>query len=180
MTSRSYPEVTKLSAMLSRVFRPFAQSYKVATFSGRCFTSTNANLPNLTPEQIAKIENTDQYLRTRHMEIEGNMSATERDVARRKRMIYRSKQRGWLEADILMGSWASENVPTLSDKDLDEYDTILKEETIDVFNFITGKDPLPDRLKNLRVMKMLQEYAMEAKLQTPGLYEDIKRKNNLT
>lgn len=95
-------------------------------------------------------------------------------------MIYRSKQRGWLEADILMGSWASENVPTLSDKDLDEYDTILKEETIDVFNFITGKDPLPDRLKDLRVMKMLQEYAMEAKLQNPTLYEHIKRKNNLT
>ena len=54
-------------------------------------------------------------------------------------MIYRSKQRGWLEADILLGSWAVLHVPSLSIKELDEYEIILNEETIDVFNYVTGK-----------------------------------------
>jgi succinate dehydrogenase assembly factor 2 len=34
---------------------------------------------------------------------------------RRKRLIYRSKQRGWLEVDLLMGTWAVEHVPKLSE-----------------------------------------------------------------
>ena len=29
---------------------------------------------------------------------------------RKKRLVYRSKQRGWLEVDLLLGTWASENV----------------------------------------------------------------------
>ncbi|KAI2495744.1 Flavinator of succinate dehydrogenase [Fragilaria crotonensis] len=28
---------------------------------------------------------------------------------RKKRLVYRSKQRGWLEVDLLLGTWANEN-----------------------------------------------------------------------
>lgn len=45
-------------------------------------SSTPANLPGLSPEQIRKIGDTDTSLRTRHIQIEGDMSADERDVAR--------------------------------------------------------------------------------------------------
>ena len=31
----------------------------------------------------------------------------------RKRLLYRSKQRGWLEVDIILGSWASHHLPKL-------------------------------------------------------------------
>lgn len=95
-------------------------------------------------------------------------------------MIYRSKQRGWLEADILMGSWATLYVPTLTNDEMDEYEEILKEETIDVFNYISGKDPLPDHLKDSKVMKRLMDYAAKSGVTDPQAYEEIKRKTNLT
>ena len=89
------------------------------------------DLPGLTPEQHKLIHDKDNEHRTRHFGIEAALGGEERDLVRRKRMIYRSKQRGWLEADLLMGSWAVENVPNLTEAELDEYELLLKEETID-------------------------------------------------
>ena len=37
---------------------------------------------------------------------------------RRRRLIYRSRQRGWLEVDLLLGKWATENVPKLNAEQL--------------------------------------------------------------
>ena len=102
------------------------------------------------------------------------------DAVRRKRLIYRSKQRGWLEVDLLLGSWASENVPTLSKDECDAYEHILNCETIDIFNFITGKDPVPPRL-DTPVMKRLQDYCASAPLGTdPEGYATAKADANLT
>jgi succinate dehydrogenase flavin-adding protein (antitoxin of CptAB toxin-antitoxin module) len=95
-------------------------------------------------------------------------------------MIYRSKQRGWLEADLLMGSWATQYVPTLSKEELDEYEVVLNLETIDAYNFISGKDTLPDHVKDLSVMKKLQLYAMARNMASPESYAEMKRKTNLT
>ena len=44
---------------------------------------------------------------------------------RKKRLIYRSKQRGWLEVDLLLGTWASEHVSTLSVKELDQFEAFV-------------------------------------------------------
>lgn len=137
-------------------------------------------LPGLSPKQIAKIARSDVELRNQHLVIEGNLDDRERDLVRRKRMIYRSKQRGWLEADLLMGSWAVKNVPTLTAEELDQYELLLKEETIDIYNFISGKDVLPAHLKDLPVMKKLQGYALEQNMQGPAAYENVKKETNLT
>ena len=136
-------------------------------------------MPGLSPEQIQKIGETDQRLRQRHEVIEGNMSASERDEVRRKRIIYRSKQRGWLEVDLLLGSWAKENVPKLSSADLDDYELVLKEETIDIFNYVSGKNPVPLHLKDLRVMKDLQTYALKRNMASPEDYAKMKKEANL-
>ena len=132
-------------------------------------------LPGLSHEQLEKIAKTDYMLRERHVS-----SVPENDEARRKRMIYRSKQRGWLEADLLMGSWASINVPHLTEEELDEYELLLKEETIDIYNYISAKDPLPPHLQNLNVMKKIQSYALERGMADPERYEKVKRETNLT
>ena len=102
------------------------------------------------------------------------------DAVRRKRLIYRSKQRGWLEVDLLLGTWASENVATLTKEECDAYEHILNCETIDIFNFITGKDPVPPRL-DTPVMKRLQDYCASAPLGTdPEAYASAKADANLT
>jgi succinate dehydrogenase assembly factor 2 len=58
---------------------------------------------------------------------------------RRKRLIYRSKQRGWLEVDLLLGTWAAKYVPTLAVAELDEYEDFVNRETIDIYDIITLK-----------------------------------------
>lgn len=85
------------------------------------------------------------------------------DEANRKRIIYRSKQRGWLEVDLLMGSWAAQNVMQLSAEELQQYEDILNEETIDIFNYVSGKSPLPERL-DTPIMQRLQQYAFKSPL----------------
>lgn len=141
---------------------------------------TAPTLTGLTDVQELKVQAINDKLRNRHVQIEATMDSVEKDVARRKRMIYRSKQRGWLEADILMGSWAVQYVPALTEAQLDEYETILNEETIDIFNYITGKDALPPRLQGLGLMKELQSYAIRSKVVDPSKYAEIKKKSNLT
>ena len=122
----------------------------------------------------------DFKLRMNHTKFESTLSPEEYDSVRRRRMIYRSKQRGWLEADLLMGSWAVENIPGLTVEELDEYELLLEEETIDIFNFISGKDELPPHLENLGVMKKIKNYALVKNMLGPDKYEEVKRKTNLT
>lgn len=139
---------------INNIFQPFIHSFSSNNnINKRYFSDDNHDVDNgmeknkyiaptltgLTIEQIIKVSEKNNYLRTKHLEIEGNLNSHDKDVVRRKRMIYRSKQRGWLEADILLGSWAVLHVPSLSIEELDEYEIILNEETIDVFNYVTGK-----------------------------------------
>lgn len=157
---------------LHRVASPFFRA-------GRRSFSTN--LPNMSPEQLDKIAKSDHKLRNQHTVLESQLSEEERDTARRKRMIYRSKQRGWLEADILLGSWAVENIPHLTSAELDEYELLLAEETIDIYNYVSKKDPLPPHLENLDVMKRMQDYALnESSIKSPQDYENVKTGANLT
>jgi succinate dehydrogenase flavin-adding protein (antitoxin of CptAB toxin-antitoxin module) len=132
----------------------------------------------VTAEQLARAERKDKELRSKH-----NYSTEDSTIdleSRRRRIIYRSKQRGLLEVDLLLGSWATENVPRLSEQELDEYETFLAEETIDIFNFVTKKDQLPAHLKDFKVIKQIQDYSLRAGVHSPTAYADMKQKSNLT
>jgi succinate dehydrogenase flavin-adding protein (antitoxin of CptAB toxin-antitoxin module) len=41
-----------------------------------------------------------------------------------------------LEVDLLLGKWAAENVPSMTDKELSEYEALLNQETIDIFKYV--------------------------------------------
>jgi hypothetical protein len=56
---------------------------------------------------------------------------------RRKRLIYRSKQRGWLEVDLLLGTWSDKFVPDMSEGDLDEFERFVNLETIGEQHVVT-------------------------------------------
>ena len=137
-------------------------------------TTTPAQKVGLSDELEQRASRRWAELATEHRKIPAD------DAVRRKRLIYRSKQRGWLEVDLLLGSWAAENVATLTKEECDAYEHILNCETIDIFNFITGKDPVPPRL-DTPVMKRLQDYCASAPLGTdPEGYATAKADANLT
>ena len=130
-------------------------------------------------ERIQKMAENNKKLTESYGVIKGDYTKEEYDSIRRRRVIYRAKQRGWLEADILVGSWARENVANLSDDELTQLETILQEETIDLFNFVSGKDPLPEHLEKLPVMHQLLQYAKKTKIDDPESYAALKQRNNL-
>lgn len=130
-------------------------------------------------ERLQKMSENNKKLTESYGVIKGDFPKEEYDAIRRRRLVYRAKQRGWLEADILVGSWARENVPRLNNEELDQLETILQEETIDLFNFVSGKDALPEHLVNLPVMKELMQFAKQTKIDDPESYAALKQRNNL-
>ena len=82
----------------------------------------------------------------------------------RRRLLYRSQQRGWLELDLVMGQWAQENLSSLNDELLKEYSELLDEENPDLFKWFTGQLKAPDRVqKNFAFGEIQKE--IKAKLQ---------------
>ena len=103
---------------------------------------------------------------------------------RRKRLIYRSKQRGWLEVDVLLGTWACDYVPTLTTDELDQFEEFVNMETIDIYNVITLRLDVPEEMKRpdgQGVVERIQEWARSSPLgkADPSEYKRMKESKNL-
>jgi len=106
---------------------------------------------------------------------------------RKKRLVYRSKQRGWLEVDLLLGTWASENVPSLSLEELDEFEKFVNLETIDIYNVLTLRSDVPEDMKASgddgwqSVVERIQQWAKDSPLGKADKekYVEVKTRNNL-
>ena len=95
----------------------------------------------------------------------------------RKQLIYRSKQRGWLEVDLILGSWATDNIMYLSDSQLKQYESILNQETLDIYHSITEIKEVDNNIDN-EIMKMIRKYVKKNIItNTPLDYEkNVKSK----
>ncbi len=60
--------------------------------------------------------------------------------------MYRSKQRGFLEMDLLVGLWAERNVPELDEEALAAFTVVLDQENPDLFKWLTGQVPAPEHM----------------------------------
>jgi succinate dehydrogenase assembly factor 2 len=103
---------------------------------------------------------------------------------RKKRLIYRAKQRGWLEVDLLLGTWANTFVPTLNAEELDQFEAFVNCETIDIYNIITLRVDIPDNMKQEdgnSVVERIQAWARDSPLgkADPEAYKRVKTDNNL-
>ena len=120
-----------------------------------------------------------QEIFRKHIEIPVNDIAT-----RQKRLIYRAKQRGWLEVDLLLGTWASQNVTKLQEgEELDQFEDFVNMETIDIYNIITLRLDVPDEMKRdgNGVVERIQEWARSHPLgkADPDTYEAVKTEHKL-
>lgn len=124
----------------------------------------------------------------RHLRLPTDESADDNLAVRKKRLVYRSKQRGWLEVDLLLGTWASENVASLDSVELDEYENFVNMETIDIYNVVTLRSDVPEEMKGSEgeegrksVVERIQEWARQSPLGKANAekYAEIKNKHNL-
>lgn len=77
---------------------------------------------------------------------------------RQRRIIYRSRNRGWLELDILFGGWASKHVPNMDEAQVSAVEALLNADTPDVLRWVLGQEAPPGRYDN-EIMRSLRQYA---------------------
>lgn len=67
---------------------------------------------------------------------------------RRKRLLFRSWHRGTREMDLLLGNFATRNLTTFSDRQLDLFEALLEYADSDIYGWITRRDTVPAALDN--------------------------------
>ena len=56
------------------------------------------------------------------------------------RLLYRSRQRGFLEMDLLVGQFAERRLPQMSEPELAAFSSVLDQENPDLFKWLTGQE----------------------------------------
>merc|ERR1712046_72510 len=96
----------------------------------------------------------------------------------RRKLIYRSKQRGWLEMDLILGDWASQRLQEMSQPELEQFEIILDLENPDLFKWLTGQTKVPDELDSALFVE-LRDHVKEQFINVPvprGVEEWSSRK----
>lgn len=73
------------------------------------------------------------------------------------RILYRSRQRGYLELDLLLGKWTEENITNLDEKRLQELVDLLEGENPDLWNWLTGQAEVPSDLGGNSVFNAIKD-----------------------
>jgi len=74
---------------------------------------------------------------------------TETPEHRLKRLRMRSIRRGIKEMDMILGEFSDARLARLSADDLELYDALLSENDHDLYQWVTGQMPPPDRYAGL-------------------------------
>ncbi|GJN89191.1 hypothetical protein Rhopal_002168-T1 [Rhodotorula paludigena] len=82
----------------------------------------------------------------------------------RKRLVYESRKRGILEMDLILSTFAKDRLPTMSDRELREYDRFLTLPDWTIFYYVTGKAEAPEPWRSSSVLsELLHHSANEGK-----------------
>ena len=84
------------------------------------------------------------------------MSANDRE-ARLKKLSFRAWRRGFKEADIILGHFADDRLPTMSDAQLDLFEVLLEVPDQDLYGGIIERDPTPIEYQS-EIMNELNSY----------------------
>lgn len=96
------------------------------------------------------------------MKIEPIKRTGESIDVKRARLVYQSRKRGILESDLLLSRFAKKHLPVFTMEELDEFDKLLDEADWDIYYWATKNydvNPLPDKWRDSKILKMLQEDA---------------------
>jgi antitoxin CptB len=66
----------------------------------------------------------------------------------RRQLTFRSWHRGTREADLLLGSFADRHLVDFGWTELHDYRRLMEESDPDLYNWISGREPLPDTLRS--------------------------------
>lgn len=73
-----------------------------------------------------------------------------------KKLLYRSKNRGCKETDLLLGRFAEKHLTQMSWAELGQYAIILDQTDADIVSWIMGHAEVPNHLRGSVMNKLLQ------------------------
>ncbi|KAK7291508.1 hypothetical protein RIF29_06708 [Crotalaria pallida] len=104
------------------------------------------------------------------------------------RLLYRSKQRGFLELDLILGKWVEDNIHSLDESRIKALIQVLDVENPDLWRWISGQEQPPESISTNpvlnavreKVTKNLDSYSAPETRATPGQpwvrgWDDIKK-----
>jgi antitoxin CptB len=74
---------------------------------------------------------------------------------RLKRLMFRAHHMGSNENDILFGGFAEKYLEKLTPEQVERFEALIAETDTDLFNWVTNKEPVPERLDH-DVMAMIK------------------------
>ena len=85
----------------------------------------------------------------------------------RKRLTFRSWHRGTREIDLLLGKFADACLGDFDAAQLALYDRFLNNSDPDIYNWITGQEPVPPAEDNAVVKKLVGFYTLSPNQPSP-------------
>ncbi len=86
---------------------------------------------------------------------------TETVARRRKRLMFRSWHRGTREADLILGRFAEQHLDRFGVRELEQYEDLLAYSDPDIYGWYSGREPLPERLRN-PVTMLLKKFKLRS------------------
>lgn len=77
--------------------------------------------------------------------------------ALRKRLLFHCTHMGMKENDVMFGDFAKAHLADMSDAEVEELEALLKNSDLDLFKWVLGEAPVPERW-DTPLMKRLQDF----------------------
>lgn len=82
---------------------------------------------------------------------------------RRKKLLHRARYRGFKEADILVGGFAEDALPGMTEPDLDAFEAILEAGDHEIYAWVSANASPPDAI-DLNLVERMRAFDAAAKI----------------
>jgi antitoxin CptB len=78
--------------------------------------------------------------------------------ARKRKLSFRAWRRGFKEADIILGNYADQRLPSMTDPELDIFEVLLEIPDQDLYGWIIGREETPEHSRSTIMSELNQFY----------------------